>query len=263
MNVETGAPLVLHEMDEGVLTLTMNRPKQLNALSRPLMAEMLSALNEAHETAAVKVIVIAGAGNGFCPGHDLKEIRGTPKHEFYQVLLADCAQLMLRIHSARQPVIARVHGIATAAGAQMVATCDLAVAAPEAKFSTPGVNIGLFCNTPMVGLSRAVARKQMMRMLLTGDMIDAEKALSIGLVSDVAKPGRLDEMVYGQAHQIASKSSRTLAIGKEAFYKQVEMPIEEAYKYASDVMAMNMGINDAAEGIDAFIEKRDPTWSDS
>jgi len=261
MNVETGAPLVLQNLQDGVLTLTMNRPKQRNALSRPLMAAMQTALDDAHETKAVKVIVIAGEGPGFCAGHDLREVRSNPVHEFYEVLLKDCSTLMQRIHTVRQPVIARVHGVATAAGCQLVATCDLAVAAPEAQFATPGVNIGLFCNTPMVGISRAVARKQMMRMLLTGELIPAEKALAIGLVSDVADAGKLDEVVYGQASQIASKSPLTLAIGKEAFYRQVEMPLAEAYDYASDVMAMNMGKKDAAEGIDAFIEKREPNWT--
>ncbi len=260
MNVETGAPLVLQTLEDGILTLTMNRPKQRNALSRPLMAAMQAALDDAHETEAVKVIVLAGEGPGFCAGHDLKEVQSNASHEFRQELLKDCSTLMQRIHSVRQPVIARVHGIATAAGCQLVATCDLAVAAPEAQFATPGVNIGLFCNTPMVGISRAVARKQMMRMLLTGDLVDADKALQIGIVSDVAEPGKLDEMVYAQARQIASKSPLTLAIGKEAFYRQVEMPLAEAYDYASEVMAYNMGKKDAYEGIDAFINKREPKW---
>ena len=260
MNVETGAPLVLQTLEDGILTLTMNRPKQRNALSRPLMAAMQAALDDAHETEAVKVIVIAGEGPGFCAGHDLKEVQGNPSHEFRQELLKECSTLMQRIHSVRQPVIARVHGIATAAGCQLVATCDLAVAAPEATFATPGVNIGLFCSTPMVAVSRAVGRKAAMRMLLTGDMIDADAALGYGLVSHVAAEGALRETTTALARQIASKSPLTLAIGKKAFYEQAEMPTAKAYAYASEMMTKNMLARDAEEGIDAFIEKRDPVW---
>ena len=260
MNVETGAPLVLQTLEDGILTLTMNRPKQRNALSRPLMAAMQAALDDAHETEAVEVIVIAGEGPGFCAGHDLKEVRGNPTRTFYETLFAECSALMMRVQSLRQPVIAEVHGIATAAGCQLVATCDLAVADADARFATPGVNIGLFCSTPMVAVSRAVGRKAAMRMLLTGDMIDAEAALGYGLVSHVSAEGALRETTTALARQIASKSPLTLAIGKKAFYEQAEMPTAKAYAYASEVMTTNMLARDAEEGIDAFIEKRDPVW---
>jgi enoyl-CoA hydratase/carnithine racemase len=261
MNQMTTGKLVLTRVESGVATLTMNRPGARNALSRPLMAAMIDALDELEADKAVHVVVIEGAGPGFCAGHDLKEVRGTPTATFYEALFAECSRLMLRIQSLRQPVIAKVHGIATAAGCQLVATCDLAVADESARFATPGVNIGLFCSTPMVALSRAVSRKQAMRMLLTGEMVSASRALEVGLISDVAPAGTLDDAVQTLAFGIASKSPLTLAIGKEAFYTQVEMPVAEAYDYASSVMVMNMQKRDAEEGIDAFIEKRDPNWT--
>ncbi len=260
MNVETTVDLVLREDADGVATLTMNRPKARNALSRPLMAALHGALDEIDADPSVHVIVLRGAGPGFCAGHDLKEVRGTPTRAFYEALFAECSALMMRVQSVRQPVIASVHGIATAAGCQLVATCDLAVADAEARFATPGVNIGLFCSTPMVAVSRAVGRKAAMRMLLTGDLVGAEDALGYGLVSHVAPAGALAEMTEGLARQIASKSPLTLAIGKKAFYAQAEMATPEAYAYASEVMTTNMLARDAEEGIDAFIEKRDPVW---
>ncbi|MGB1211989.1 MAG: enoyl-CoA hydratase [Pikeienuella sp.] len=257
----TSEQLVLTRVQDGVATLTMNRPHARNALSRPLMGAMIEALDSIEADKTAHVVVIEGAGPGFCAGHDLKEVRGTPTPEFYEQLFADCSRLMQRIQSLRQPVIAKVHGIATAAGCQLVATCDLAIADEGARFATPGVNIGLFCSTPMVALSRAVHRKQAMRMLLTGEMLSAAKALEIGLISDVAAAGTLDDAANALARGIASKSPLTLAIGKEAFYRQVELPVAEAYDYASGVMVMNMQKRDAEEGVDAFIEKRDPTWT--
>ncbi|MGB0506725.1 MAG: enoyl-CoA hydratase [Pikeienuella sp.] len=258
--MESQVELVLRQDADNVATLTLNRPKARNALSRPLMAALHAMLDTLHQDKSVHVIVIQGSGPGFCAGHDLKEVRGDTSAEFYQTLFAECSALMQRIQSVRQPVIAKVHGIATAAGCQLVATCDLAVAADTARFATPGVNIGLFCSTPMVALSRAVGRKQAMRMLLSGDMIPAAQALDIGLISDLATEADLDETTQALAKQIAAKSPLTLAIGKEAFYEQIQMPVSAAYDYASQVMCMNMAKRDAEEGIDAFIEKRDPVW---
>lgn len=260
MNVETTIDLVLREDAGGVATLTLNRPKARNALSRPLMAALHAALDEIEADKSVHVVILRGAGPGFCAGHDLKEVRGNPTRTFYETLFAECSALMMRVQSLRQPVIAEVHGIATAAGCQLVATCDLAVADADARFATPGVNIGLFCSTPMVAVSRAVGRKAAMRMLLTGDMIDAEAALGYGLVSHVSAEGALRETTTALARQIASKSPLTLAIGKKAFYEQAEMPTAKAYAYASEVMTTNMLARDAEEGIDAFIEKREPVW---
>lgn len=259
MNVEN-APLILREDAGGVATITLNRPGARNALSRPLMAALTAALDEIDADKGVRVVIIAGSGPGFCAGHDLREVRAHPGAEAYAALFADCSRLMLRIQSIRQPVIARVHGVATAAGCQLVATCDLAVADTGARFATPGVNIGLFCSTPMVALSRAVGRKTAMRMLLTGEMIDAEAALAAGLVSHVAAPDALEAETAALAAGIAAKSPLTVAIGKRAFYAQAEMETVAAYDHASEVMTRNMLARDAEEGIDAFIEKRDPVW---
>jgi enoyl-CoA hydratase/carnithine racemase len=208
----------------------------------------------------VKVVILAGAGPSFCAGHDLKELRGRPGRESYQAVFRRCSELMLAIVRLPKPVIARVHGIATAAGCQLVATCDLAVAGEGARFATPGVNIGLFCSTPMVALSRATPRKQAMEMLLTGEMIGAERARELGLVNRVVPGGELAAATMDLACQIASKSSLVVKIGKEAFYRQAEMDLASAYAYASEVMSENMLARDAAEGIDAFIEKRQPRW---
>ncbi|MFO1056981.1 MAG: enoyl-CoA hydratase [Dongiaceae bacterium] len=254
-------PILLQQRDEhGVATLTMNRPQARNALSMALLGELIAALAALADDPAVKVVVLAGAGPGFCAGHDLKELRADPRRESYEAVFARCSQLMLAITRLPKPVIARVHGIATAAGCQLVASCDLAVAAEAARFATPGVNIGLFCSTPMVALSRAVPRKAAMEMLLTGEMIPAGRAREIGLINRVVPDERLEAEVEGLARQIAGKSPRTLAIGKEAFYRQVELGLAEAYDYASRVMTTNMLAADAAEGIDAFLGKRPPVW---
>jgi enoyl-CoA hydratase/carnithine racemase len=253
-------PILLRDDADGVATLTLNRPGARNALSRPLIDAVQDALDAIRDDRSVKVVVLAGNGPGFCAGHDLKEVRANPRREAHVELFKACSRMMLSITHLPKPVIARVHGIATAAGCQLAATCDLAVASTEARFATPGVNIGLFCSTPMVALSRAVGRKQAMEMLLTGDMFPAEHALAIGLVNRVVAPDKLDETVYGLANQIAGKSPLTLAIGKEAFYRQVEMGLEAAYAYTNEVAADNMMARDAEEGIDAFIEKREPEW---
>jgi len=254
------APLVLRHDQGGIATLTLNRPAARNALSVGLMTELQAALDAIGADSSVKVVVLAGAGPAFCAGHDLKEMRADPRREAYEALFAQCARLMMTITRIRQPVIARVHGIATAAGCQLVATCDLAYAADTARFATPGVNIGLFCSTPMVALTRAVGRKAAMEMLLLGDLIAAEEAERIGLVNKIVPAEHLDAAIRTVAGKIASKSPLTLSIGKEAFYRQLELPTEQAYAYAAEVMTRNMLAQDAAEGIDAFLGKREPVW---
>lgn len=256
------AEAVLLRTDRGgVAWLTLNRPESRNALSMALMDQLTGTLEAISGEAETKVVVIAAAGPGFCAGHDLREMRANPGRVFTEQTFAACSRLMLAITRLPKPVIARVHGVATAAGCQLVATCDLAVASENARFATPGVNIGLFCSTPMVALSRAVGRKAAMEMLLTGDLIPAARAREIGLVNRVVPEAELDDAVTALAGQIAGKSPLTLAIGKEAFYRQAEMGLEEAYRYASEVMVRNMMARDAAEGIDAFLAKRPPVWT--
>lgn len=255
-----GAPLVLRQDRDGIATLTLNRPQARNALSVGLMDALQKELDAIHEDPSVRVVVLAGAGPAFCAGHDLKEMRANPDRAAYEALFVQCSRLMLTVSRIRQPVIAKVHGIATAAGCQLVATCDLAYCADTARFATPGVNIGLFCSTPMVALSRAVGRKAAMEMLLLGDLIGAGEAERIGLVNRAVPADRLDAMVDEAAGKIAAKSPLTLAIGKEAFHRQIELGVEEAYAYAARVMTENMLARDAAEGIDAFLEKRAPVW---
>ena len=256
----TGEPLVLRRDEDGVAWLTLNRPQARNALSIALMSEMEAALETLTADRQTRMVVIAGAGPAFCAGHDLRELRANPGRQHYEAVFAQCARLMMRIVRLSKPVIARVHGVATAAGCQLVASCDLAVAAEDARFATPGVNIGLFCSTPMVALSRAVGRKPAMEMLLTGNLIGAEQARQWGLVNRVVPADKLDEAVRALAHEIASKSPLTLAIGKEAFYRQAELGLDAAYAYAAEVMTTNMLARDAEEGIDAFIGKRAPVW---
>ncbi|MCW3474299.1 enoyl-CoA hydratase [Limobrevibacterium gyesilva] len=263
MTVQTpiNEPLLLRADRDGVAWLTLNRPQARNALSVGLMAALDDALAALADDPSVRVVVIAGAGPAFCAGHDLRELRANPGAEAYAALFAQCSALMLRIVRLPKPVIARVHGVATAAGCQLVASCDLAVAADTARFATPGVNIGLFCSTPMVALSRAVGRKPAMEMLLTGELIDAARAREIGLVNRVVPEAGLDGAVAELAGRIAAKSPLTLAIGKEAFYRQAEMELAAAYRYASEVMTRNMLTRDAGEGIDAFLAKRAPSWT--
>jgi enoyl-CoA hydratase/carnithine racemase len=254
--------MLLEERAGGVLRLTLNRPEARNALSIALMTALIEALGHAAKDSEVRVVVIAGAGPAFCAGHDLRELRQDRRRETYQHIFACCSELMLTIVRLPKPVIAEVHGIATAAGCQLVATCDLAVAAEEARFATPGVNIGLFCSTPMVALSRAVGRKAAMEMLLTGELIDAVTARSLGLVNRVVPQEGLREAVDALARQIAGKSALIVKIGKEAFYRQAELDLAGAYRYAAEVMTTNMLTDDAGEGIDAFLGKRVPVWQD-
>ncbi len=244
----------------GVATLTLNRPQQRNALSRAMIAALRADLARLATDASVKAVVLAGAGPGFCSGHDLKEIQANPDPAFYAALNEDCAALMLAIQALPHPVMARVHGIATAAGCQLVATCDLAVASTEAKFATPGVHIGLFCSTPMVALARTVPRKRALEMLMLGEAIDADTALAYGLINRAVAPDALDAAIAEMTGKLVSKSPLTLKIGKEAFYRQDELSTADAYAYTAAVMARNLATRDAAEGIEAFIAKRAPVW---
>ena len=256
------AAMLLEERADGVLRLTLNRPEARNALSIELMTALVAALGRAADDPHSRVVVIAGAGPAFCAGHDLRELRQDPRRETYQRIFALCSELMLAIVRLPKPVIAEVHGVATAAGCQLVATCDLAVAAEDARFATPGVNIGLFCSTPMVALTRAVGRKAAMEMLLTGKLIDAETAQAIGLVNRVVPRESLRDAVDDLAREIAGKSAVVVKIGKEAFYRQAELDLAAAYRYAAEVMTTNMLARDAGEGIDAFLAKREPVWHD-
>ncbi len=252
--------LVLRQDEAGVATLTLNRPKQYNALSQAMLEALQAVLDTVAVDKTVRVVVIAGAGPAFCAGHDLKEMRAQTDPAFHHALFAQCVRVMLTINRLPQPVIARVHGIATAAGCQLVAACDLAVAADNARFATSGINVGLFCATPGVALSRNLSRKQALELLLTGEFIDAPTALRQGLVNRIAPLDQLDAAIGQLADSICNKSPLAIAMGKELFYQQLEMGLEKAYARASAVMACNMNSEDAREGIDAFIAKRKPTW---
>ena len=251
---------VLVRRDGAAARITLNRPAQRNALSLQVMEEVTAALEELARDRDVRVIVVDAAGPAFCAGHDLAEMVDRDLAH-YQHVFDTCTVMMEAIHAAPQPVIARVHGIATAAGCQLVAACDLAVAAEEARFATPGVKIGLFCSTPMVPLSRAIGRKRALEMLLTGTPIDAATALEWGLVNRVVPAGDLDAAVAGLVDAIAASSSLTVAIGKEAFYQQIDLDEPRAYDLTKTVMSMNMLAADAQEGICAFLEKRPPEWT--
>jgi enoyl-CoA hydratase/carnithine racemase len=242
-----------------IATVTMNRPERRNALSLAHMEELTGCLKAIGRDAGVAVVILRGNGPVFSAGHDLKEMIGQ-EPGFYRQLFAVCADLMETIQAIPQPVIAQVHGIATAAGCQLVATCDLAVAAEEARFATPGVKIGLFCSTPMVALSRTVGRKKAMEMLLTGDFIPAHEALAAGLVNVVVPAAELENATRALAAKIAASSPLVIGIGKQAFYRQLEMPQHQAYDYTMEVMSFNATFADAQEGMCAFLEKRPPEW---
>jgi enoyl-CoA hydratase/carnithine racemase len=255
-----------NEIADGVLTLTLNRPDQRNSLNQELMLAITAAIAAAGDDPEVRVIVLAANGPAFCAGHDLKEMtahRADPDDgkRFYEDTMQQCSAMMQAIVRCPKPVIARVHGIATAAGCQLVASCDLAVAADTARFATPGVNLGLFCSTPMVALSRNLSRKHAMEMLLIGEMQTASRAEEIGLINKAVPEDELDAEVKHYAERIAKKSTYAIAVGKEAFYVQVENKLSDAYDYASDVMVRNMLAEEAEEGIDAFFGKRVPKWS--
>ena len=254
-------PLVLRsDRADGLTTLTLNRPGQFNSLSKEMLTAIKTELDAIAADESVRVVVIAGAGKAFCAGHDLKEMRANHDKGFMQALFRQCGELMLTLTRMPQPVIARVHGIATAAGCQLVSMCDLAVAADVARFAVSGINVGLFCSTPAVGLARNLGRKAALEMLLTGDFIDAMEAKSKGLVNRVVPADALDAEVERLVQSILAKSAVAVRIGKGMFYKQLEMGLSEAYDYASEVMACNMMSEDAGEGIDAFMQKRKPEY---
>ena len=261
------APVLLRENLDDIAVLTLNRPAARNSLSEALIAALTETLRAVGDDRSIRVVVLAANGPSFCAGHDMKEMtarRSDPDRgrAYFNQLMDSCSTMMQTIVHLPKPVIAIVHGAASAAGCQLVASCDLAIASSDAKFATPGVNIGLFCSTPMVALSRNVARKHAMEMLLTGDLISAGQAQRIGLVNRVVAAGTERDEALELARQIASKSALTVKIGKEAFYRQLEMSVADAYRYASDVMVENMLARDAEEGIGAFIDKRSPTWED-
>lgn len=254
------SPLLLRHDAAGITTLTLNRPKQYNALSAALLAELEQSLNAIAHDKTVRVLVIAGSGAAFCAGHDLKEMRANYERSTIEALFTQCSRVMMRLTQLPQPVIARVHGIATAAGCQLVAQCDLAVAADSARFAVSGINAGLFCSTPAVALSRNISRKQAMEMLLTGDFIDAPTALARGLVNRVVPADALDDEVLRLANGIKSKPPESIAMGKQLFYSQADTGMAQAYMLAAGVMACNFMHEEAAEGVDAFMEKRPPKW---
>ena len=256
---DTEAPVVLAERDgRGVVTLTLNRPRAMNALSEAVLAALKAELDGLARDPDVRVVILAGAGRAFSAGHDLKEMRAAPSLDYYRGLFAACTGVMLAIRDLPVPVIARVQGIATAAGCQLVAQCDLAVAASDARFAVSGVNYGLFCSTPSVALARNVTRKQAMEMLLTGDFIDAEEARIRGLVNRVAPPDALDATVEELVARIVAKAPAAVRTGKSLFYRQIEGGIAEAYAMASEAMACNMMDEAALDGVQAFIDKRKP-----
>ncbi|HZV53608.1 MAG TPA: enoyl-CoA hydratase [Rhodocyclaceae bacterium] len=252
--------LLLRQIDAGVATLTLNRPAQFNSLSEELLTELQGALDTIAADDSVRVVVIAGAGKAYCAGHDLKQMRTKHARDYMRQLFGQCGRVMTTIMRLPQPVIARVHGIATAAGCQLVASCDLAVAADVARFAVSGINVGLFCSTPAVALSRNMGRKQALEMLLTGDFIDAVEAQRRGLVNRVVPVGELDVEIVRLTNSICGKSAAAVAMGKQLFYRQLETGIDAAYQLASETMACNMMSEDAAEGIDAFMAKRQPVW---
>jgi enoyl-CoA hydratase/carnithine racemase len=253
-------PLVLQERRGGVAFLTLNRPAQYNALSEQMLAALHGTLDTLADDASVRVVVLGGAGKAFCAGHDLKQMKANRNLEYYRRLFDDCSRLMMRIQSLPQPVIARVHGVATAAGCQLVAMCDLAVAAADARFAVSGVNVGLFCATPSVALTRNVARKAAFEMLMTGEFIDAAAAAQRGLINRSVPADALDREIAKLAAAIAAKPRSVIAAGKDLFYRQLELGIAPAYQLAGQSMACNMIDDVAQEGVAAFIEKRVPHW---
>ena len=252
--------IILTFLDEGISRIKLNDPSNYNGLSSKNINSLINIFKILNNDNKTKIIIIEGAGKGFSAGHDLKEIRSLKNKPKYKKLFNLCSKLMLEIIEGRKPVIAKVHGAAFAAGCQLVASCDLAISSDEAVFATPGVNIGLFCSTPMVAVSRKVSRKKTMKMLLTGDPINAKYAKEIGLINDHYPISKLEDEVLKLAKKIASKSNLTIKIGKKAFYKQLEMPLHKAYQYTSEVMTKNAMVFDAEEGISAFLEKRKPNW---
>jgi len=252
--------VLVKNLSAGVKKIIINDPKTYNSLSFKTLNNLIKAFKKLDKDNSTKVIILEGSGKGFSAGHNLKEVRGLKKRSKYLKLFNLCSKLMIQIVEGRKPVIAKVHGAAYAAGCQLAASCDLAYSTSDATFATPGVNIGLFCSTPMVAVSRKVSRKRMMKMLLTGEPIKASYAKEIGLINDHFSTAKLNSEVLKVAKTIASKSNLTIKIGKQAFYKQLEMPLRKAYAYTSKMMTLNMMAMDAHEGISAFLEKRKPKW---
>jgi enoyl-CoA hydratase/carnithine racemase len=255
-------PQVLRTQDaRGLVTLTLNRPDQFNALSREMMSALQAEFDSIATDTTARVVVIAARGKAFCPGHDLKQMKANPDFEYYRAMFSQCTDLMLTTQRLPQPVIARVHGIATAAGCQLVAACDMAIAASDARFAVSGINVGLFCSTPGVALSRNIGRKQAFEMLVTGEFIDAETALRFGLVNRVVPSTRLDSEIEELVEGILALPSVSIAMGKQLFYRQIECGVEAAYQMAGETMACNMIDPAAQEGVLAFMEKRAPRWT--
>ena len=258
--------LIIEDLKDSILKITLNNPSQQNTLSLDFINDLKKIIDKADKNDEVKVIILSSSGKVFSAGHNLKEIKSHRDDKdqglyFFTTLINSCSDLMIKIINNSKPIIAEVSGIATAAGCQLVASCDLAYASENSKFATPGVNIGLFCSTPMVALSRVVKSKHSMEMLLTGDFIDANKAKNIGLINNYFSEDSLVDEIRQMANKIANKSSQTVKIGKKAFYNQAQMKTDDAYKYASEVMIENMMNQDSDEGISAFLEKREPDWS--
>ena len=258
--------LIIEDLKDSILKITLNNPSQQNTLSLDFINDLKKIIDKADKNDEVKVIILSSSGKVFSAGHNLKEIKSHRDDkdqglQFFTTLINSCSDLMIKIINNSKPIIAEVSGIATAAGCQLVASCDLAYASENSKFATPGVNIGLFCSTPMVALSRVVKSKHSMEMLLTGDFIDANKAKNIGLINNYFSEDSLVDEIRQIANKIANKSSQTVKIGKKAFYNQAQMKTDDAYKYASEVMIENMMNQDSDEGISAFLEKREPNWS--
>ena len=253
---------LIQRSNSGITRIKLNDPGTYNSLSSGMLKSLISGFKQLDQDERTRVIIIEGSGKGFSAGHNLKEVKSLKGKPNYKKLFELCSELMMLIINSNKPVIAKVHGAAFAAGCQLVATCDLALSTNEAIFSTPGVNIGLFCSTPMVALSRNVLKKKAMKMLLTGDPVSAKYAKEIGLINDHFNKENLEEEVLKLAENIASKSKKVVKIGKKAFYKQLEMPLDKAYKYTSKIMSENMMALDAKEGISAFLEKRSPSWKD-
>jgi enoyl-CoA hydratase/carnithine racemase len=268
MNKKINDILKIDQTQTGVLRLILNDPDNKNALSDQMMHQLHQCISDASSNNSVKVIIIAAVGDVFCSGHNLKDITKARANadngkEYFSDLFDLCSSLMQMITTCSKPVIAEINGVATAAGCQLVASCDLAIASDQSKFATPGVNIGLFCSTPMVALSRNVSKKDSMKMLLTGDMVDAAEAKRISLINDHVSAEKLNDSVMHLAEKIATKPLSTVQIGKEAFYRQYEMSLSEAYEFTSKVMTENSLADDAKEGINSFLEKRDPIWKDN
>jgi enoyl-CoA hydratase/carnithine racemase len=262
MNDQAAAPLLVRSTSDRIATLTLNRPRQYNALSAALLEALNGELDAIAADSSVRVVLLTGSGNAFCSGHDLKEMRALPSRAAVEALFASCSRMMQKLVALPQPVIAVVNGLATAAGCQLVAQCDLAVASANARFAVSGINLGLFCSTPAVALSRNIGRKRAAEMLFGGEFIDADTALEWGLVNRVAQPEQLTEAALAMAENLKSKPRESLAMGKALFYRQLEQGLEAAYKDATCVISANMDSDVAREGVDAFFAKRPPNWKD-